>query len=71
MKMTKRVKVSSAIKAANDSLVENAKNPCKAAWKTINGHRVKQACSSCVSSPDEINVYFIDMVGGCGKQPIK
>lgn len=40
-----------------------AKNPCKAAWNIINSHQKTPVRMACMSSPDEINSYFIEVVG--------
>lgn len=62
LKRTYRVKVVTAKKEANTRFIQNANNPCKAAWNIVNSHRKTNVSMACTSSPDEINSYFINVV---------
>lgn len=54
-----RKKIDAAKKYSITKFILDAKNPCKAVWNIINSHRKASVSVACMSSPDEINSYFI------------
>lgn len=62
LKKEYKQKISSAKKSFNRSFIQNAHNPCKAAWQIVNAHRVKQARAAHSLSPDEFNTFFLNSV---------
>lgn len=44
------------------NFIDNAANPCKAAWNVINSNRNKKTAYMCPASPDELNQYFISLI---------
>jgi hypothetical protein len=57
-----RRRIVSAKKLANERFINEAHNPCKAAWSIVNGQRKKQVDVRCQGSPDEINKFFVETV---------
>lgn len=62
-----RKKVDLAKKNHNADLIMLAHNPCKAAWKLVNGNRRKVQVSNENSSPDDYNGFFIESVSNIVK----
>lgn len=55
-------KVDHVKRPATGNFIENAANPCKAAWSVINSNRNKTTAYKCPANSDELNQYFIEAV---------
>lgn len=59
--------VDAANRKSIEGFIDSAYNPCKAAWNVINQSRCASSVMECSSSPDNINVYFTEVVNNIVK----
>lgn len=55
-------RVQEAKRVSNQNFIEQAHNPCKAAWDLVNVHRSRKSPVTKLVGPDEFNNFFADSV---------